>query len=68
MAMIDWHYTQERLRVGGPDAIAGTCDAEVPGLVEVSPGHSVRCYLHSPQTEPIPETPEQPRRALGAAR
>ncbi len=51
-----------------PDAIAGTCDMEVPGLVEVSPGHSVRCYLHSPQTEPIPETPEQPRRALGAAR
>ena len=51
-----------------PDAIAGTCDMEVPELVEISPGHSVRCYLHSPQTEPIPETPEPSRRALGAAR
>ena len=51
-----------------PDAIAGTCDREVPELVEVSPGHSVRCYLHSEQTEPITDTPKQSRRALGAAR
>ena len=51
-----------------PDAIAGTCDREVPGLVEVSPGHSVRCYLHSEQTEPITDTPKQSRRALGAPR
>jgi len=51
-----------------PDAIAGTCDAEVPGLVEVAPGHSVRCYLHSPETEPIPDLPAQSRRASGAAR
>ncbi len=51
-----------------PDAIAGTCDQEVPGLVEVSPGHAVRCYLHSEQTEPHTDTPAQPRRASGAAR
>ena len=51
-----------------PDAIAGTCDAEVPGLVEVAPGHSVRCYLHSAETEPIEDTPAQSRRASGAAR
>ena len=27
--------------------MAGTCDAAVPAFVEVSPGHHVRCYLHS---------------------
>ena len=51
-----------------PDAIAGTCDLEVPGLVEVSPGHSVRCYLHSEQTEPHTDPPAQPRRGSGASR
>ena len=51
-----------------PDAIAGTCDQEVPGLVEVSPGHSVRCYLHSEQTEPHTDPPAQTRRRSGASR
>ncbi len=32
-------------------AIKGTCDAHVPALVEVAPGHDVRCFLHSPQRE-----------------
>ena len=51
-----------------PDAIAGTCDQDVPGLVEVASGHSVRCYLHSEQTEPHVDTPAQTRRSSGAAR
>lgn len=40
-----------------PDAIAGTCDQEVPGLVDVAPGHKVRCYLHSSETESNPDAP-----------
>jgi peptide/nickel transport system ATP-binding protein len=32
-------------------AIRGTCDAHVPALVEVAPGHNVRCFLHSPERE-----------------
>ena len=30
---------------------AGRCDVAVPALVEVEPGHWVRCYLHSPLSE-----------------
>ena len=35
-----------------PEAIAGRCDTAAPGLVEVEPGHFVRCFLHSEQEEP----------------
>ncbi len=28
--------------------IEGTCDVRTPTLVEISPGHSVACFLHSP--------------------
>lgn len=28
-----------------PDAIVGTCDGEMPGITQVSEGHSVNCYL-----------------------
>ena len=32
--------------------VTPTCRADVPALVEVAPGHRVRCYLHSSQREP----------------
>ncbi len=32
-------------------AMKGTCDTHVPALVEMSPGHHVRCFLHSPRRE-----------------
>ncbi len=52
-----------------PDAIPGTCDQEVPGLVEVSPGHKLRCYLHSMETEPNPDTsPRLSKQTAGAAK
>jgi oligopeptide/dipeptide ABC transporter ATP-binding protein len=34
-----------------PDAMAGKCDGNIPALVEVAPGHKVRCYLHSDEVE-----------------
>lgn len=34
-----------------PAAIAGKCNAYVPALVEIEPGHSVRCFLHSDEIE-----------------
>ena len=36
------------------EAINGTCDARVPGLVEMEPGHWVRCFLHSDKSDPNP--------------
>ena len=30
-----------------PEAIAGRCDSAVPASVEIEPGHTVRCFLHS---------------------
>jgi oligopeptide/dipeptide ABC transporter ATP-binding protein len=32
-------------------AITGTCDRHVPALVEVAPGHQVRCFLHAVERE-----------------
>jgi oligopeptide/dipeptide ABC transporter ATP-binding protein len=32
-------------------AITGTCDQNVPALVEVAPGHQVRCFLHAAERE-----------------
>jgi peptide/nickel transport system ATP-binding protein len=32
--------------------VTQTCRGAVPALVEVAPGHRVRCYLHSSQREP----------------
>ena len=32
-------------------AIAGTCDAHVPALVEAAPGHRVRCFLHAAERD-----------------
>jgi oligopeptide/dipeptide ABC transporter ATP-binding protein len=34
-----------------PEAKAGKCDREIPALVEVAEGHSVRCFLHSGGSE-----------------
>ncbi len=34
-----------------PDAIPGRCDQSMPALVEVAPGHTSRCFLHSDQRE-----------------
>lgn len=34
-----------------PEAIDGTCDREVPALMEVEEGHFVRCFLHSTERE-----------------
>jgi len=31
--------------------IAGHCEIEMPALTEVTPGHSVRCFLHSNESE-----------------
>jgi oligopeptide/dipeptide ABC transporter ATP-binding protein len=33
------------------ERIAGKCNVEVPALVELQEGHSVRCFLHSDETE-----------------
>lgn len=35
-------------------AIPGTCDRFVPAAIDVSPGHSVSCFLHSDRKEPAP--------------
>ncbi len=34
-----------------PEAMPGTCDKAIPALLEVAPGHSVRCFLHSSEVE-----------------
>lgn len=34
-----------------PVALAGVCDVAVPALVEMEPGHFVRCFLQSPERE-----------------
>jgi len=34
-----------------PAAMAGTCDENVPALVEIESGHSVRCFLHCDEVE-----------------
>ena len=33
------------------EAIEGKCDKAMPALVQLSPGHDVRCFLHSEQVE-----------------
>jgi oligopeptide/dipeptide ABC transporter ATP-binding protein len=38
-----------------PAAMNGTCNRAVPELVEVEPGHFVRCFLYSEETEPEDE-------------
>jgi oligopeptide/dipeptide ABC transporter ATP-binding protein len=35
-----------------PSGMPGVCDRAVPALVEREPGHLVRCFLHSAETEP----------------
>jgi oligopeptide/dipeptide ABC transporter ATP-binding protein len=35
-------------------ALAGKCNADIPALTEVEPGHKVRCFLHSEKAEPNP--------------
>ena len=35
-----------------PDAIDGKCNGNIPALLESSPNHQVRCYLHNEQDEP----------------
>ena len=35
-----------------PEAMDGKCNGNIPALVENSPSHRVRCYLHSEQHEP----------------
>jgi oligopeptide/dipeptide ABC transporter ATP-binding protein len=42
-------------------AMAGTCDRRVPALVEMQPGHSVRCFLHSREAETTEGTDEDDR-------
>ncbi|MEM7130113.1 MAG: ABC transporter ATP-binding protein [Chloroflexota bacterium] len=37
------------------EAIEGTCDVEIPELVEKGSGHFVRCFLHSEQKEQVVE-------------
>ena len=32
-------------------AMAGTCNARMPALVNLAPGHDVRCFLHSSESE-----------------
>ena len=32
-------------------AMAGVCDAAIPSLVDVAPGHAVRCFLHHKEKE-----------------
>ena len=32
-------------------AMAGTCNARMPALVNLAPGHGVRCFLHSSESE-----------------
>ena len=34
-----------------PDAVAGTCDAALPALIDAGGGHLVRCFLHSVEQE-----------------
>ena len=35
-----------------PEAIEGKCNANIPALLEINPGHQARCYLHSDKSEP----------------
>ena len=34
-----------------PEAMEGKCNVDIPALVEMSEGHSVRCFLHSDEKE-----------------
>lgn len=38
-----------------PSFMPGTCDRAMPGLAETSPGHRVRCYLHSDVEDELTE-------------
>ncbi|TVR51665.1 MAG: ABC transporter ATP-binding protein [Spirochaetaceae bacterium] len=44
-----------------PEAMAGKCNVKTPALVETH-GHSVRCFLHSDEEEPIVEIDESRKR------
>ena len=35
--------------------IEGVCNRSIPALVETEQGHSVRCFLHSSEEEPMNE-------------
>ena len=34
-----------------PDAMDGTCNADIPALIQANEAHRVRCYLHSDEVE-----------------
>jgi oligopeptide/dipeptide ABC transporter ATP-binding protein len=46
-----------------PSRMPGTCDEFVPALVELEPGHSVRCFLHSDQKDEVNVESKQPTTA-----
>jgi peptide/nickel transport system permease protein len=49
------------------DSVMSVCTVQRPALTELSPGHRVACFLHSPQVRPaLQSTPQEAAHALAS--